>query len=271
LALVVRLPGCRPGCVWAATRANEPEADLDPLAGSGVNVKQTPAAIGDSIADMLAARGIHYHPLFTFKELRPETGEVVASDGRSQTVDLLIGVPPHQAPDVVRSSPFLGVSGFTHVDAKTLQTDHDHVFAIGDVATVRLPNDKALPKAGVFAHSEAKVVAERIADKLDETSRAAFDGKGYCWVELGDGRAGFAGGELLRRARAATQAEAPRAPAALGQGRLREVVAPPLALARPMQARSAINRTSMKEHRFMVMISRIHQLRYLRTSNAAKV
>ncbi len=156
-----------------------------------------PAAIGDSIADMLAARGIHYHPLFTFKQLRPETSEVVASDGRSQKVDLLIGVPPHQAPDVVRSSPLLGVTGFIHADARTLQTDHDDVFAIGDVATIRLPNDKALPKAGVFAHAEAKVVAEQIADKLDrKTSPAAFDGKGYCWVELGDGRAGFAGGDF---------------------------------------------------------------------------
>jgi len=156
-----------------------------------------PAAIGDSIADMLAARGIHYHPLFTFKELRPETREVVASDGRSQKVELLIGVPPHKAPDVVRSSALLGVSGFIHADARTLQTDHEDVYAIGDVATVRLPNDKALPKAGVFAHSEAKVVAERISDKLDgKTSHATFEGKGYCWIELGDGRAGFAGGEF---------------------------------------------------------------------------
>jgi sulfide:quinone oxidoreductase len=156
-----------------------------------------PAAIGDSIADMLAARGIHYHPLFTFKELLPETSEVVASDGRSHEVDLLIGVPPHQAPEVVRSSPLLGVSGFIHVDARTLETEHEDVFAIGDIATVRLPNDKALPKAGVFAHSEAKVVAKRIADTLEgKTPHAAFDGKGYCWVELGDGRAGFAGGDF---------------------------------------------------------------------------
>jgi sulfide:quinone oxidoreductase len=156
-----------------------------------------PAAVGDAIADMLAARGIHYHPLFTFKELRPETREVVASDGRSHKVDLLIGVPPHQAPEVVRSSALLGVSGFIHADPRTLQTEHEDVFAIGDVATVRLPNDKTLPKAGVFAHSEAKVVARRIADQIEgKRSRAAFDGKGYCWVELGDGRAGFAGGDF---------------------------------------------------------------------------
>jgi sulfide:quinone oxidoreductase len=156
-----------------------------------------PATIGDSIAEMLAARGIHYHPLFTFKELRPDTHEVVASDGRSQRVDLLIAIPPHQAPDVVRSSPLLGVSGFIHADPMTLQTDYEDVFAIGDVASVRLPNDKTLPKAGVFAHSEAKVVARRIADKVNgKSSRATFDGKGYCWIELGDGTAGFAGGDF---------------------------------------------------------------------------
>jgi len=157
-----------------------------------------PAALGDSIADLLAARGIHFHPLFTFKELRPVTREVVASDGRSQSVDLLIAVPPHQAPEVVRSSPLLGLSGFVHVDSRTLQTNHDEVFAIGDVATIKLPNGKALPKAGVFAHAEAKVVAQRVADAVKgKRSDAAFDGKGYCWIELGDGKAGFAGGDFF--------------------------------------------------------------------------
>jgi sulfide:quinone oxidoreductase len=78
-----------------------------------------------------------------------------------------------------------------------LQTDHEDVFAIGDVATLRLPNDKSLPKAGVFAHAEAKVAAQRIADKVGgKTSRAVFDGKGYCWLELGDGKAGFAAGDF---------------------------------------------------------------------------
>jgi sulfide:quinone oxidoreductase len=156
-----------------------------------------PAALGNSIGDMLAARGIHYHPLFTFQELRPETSEVVSSDGRAHRVDVLMIVPPHRAPDVVRSSPLLGVSGFVHVDPQTLRTDYDNVYAIGDVATIKLPNGKALPKAGVFAHAEAKVVAERIADGYaGNGANSVFDGKGYCWVELGDGRAGFAGGNF---------------------------------------------------------------------------
>lgn len=156
-----------------------------------------PPALGDAVAELLAARGIRYHPLFTFKELRPDTNELVSFDGRAHRVDLLIAIPPHRAPEVVRTSALLGVSGFVHVDPRTLETEHDGVFAIGDVATVKLPNGKALPKAGVFAHAEAKVVARQIAGGLrGETSGPAFDGKGYCWIELGDGRAALAGGDF---------------------------------------------------------------------------
>lgn len=156
-----------------------------------------PARLGDAVEEMLAARGIAYHPLFTFEELRADGREVVASDGRTHAVDLLIVVPPHQAPDVIRRSPLLGVSGFVHVDPHTMETEIPGVYAIGDVANVKLPNGKALPKAGVFAHAQAKTVARRIAAVAEgETPRAEFDGKGYCWIELGDGRAAFAGGSF---------------------------------------------------------------------------
>ena len=54
-----------------------------------------------------------------------------------------------------------------------------------------------LPKAGVFAHSQAIVVAEQIASEIrGRRSSASFDGKGYCWIELGDGKAGFASGRF---------------------------------------------------------------------------
>jgi sulfide:quinone oxidoreductase len=165
-----------------------PEHQPMPIAGS---------ATGDAIAEMLRARRIHYHPLYTFEELRPETREIVSSDGRSERVDLLLGVPPHQAPEVVRSSGLLGVSGWIHVDATTLRSEHDGVFAIGDVTSIRLPDGKMLPKAGVFAHHEAEVVADEIASEIRGIrSHTSFNGKGYCWIELGDGRAGFASGRF---------------------------------------------------------------------------
>lgn len=155
------------------------------------------AALGEAIAEMLRARAIEYHPLFAFERMRPETSEIVAADGQSGRVDLLIAVPPHEAPEVVRTSGLLGVSGWIHVDPRTLRTEHEGVFAIGDVTTIRLPSGKSLPKAGVFAHNEAEVVARQIADEIHgRRQRAKFDGKGYCWIEIGDGRAGFASGRF---------------------------------------------------------------------------
>jgi len=165
-----------------------PEHQPMPVAGS---------VLGDRIASLLRERGIQYHPLFTFERLRPERREIVASDGSALHVDLLLGVPPHRAPDVVRSSGLLGVSGWIHVDSRTFRTEHAGVFAIGDVTSIRLPNGKMLPKAGVFAHAEAKVVAAQIASAIQgKPSRTSFDGKGSCWIELGDGKAGFASGRF---------------------------------------------------------------------------
>ena len=147
-------------------------------------------------------------------------------------VDLLMVVPPHQAPEVVRSSPLLGVSGFIHVDARTLQTGYDNVYAIGDVTTIKLPDGKALPKAGVFAHAEAKVVAQRIADEASgKRSDAEFDRQRLLLDRAGRRQGRVRRRQLLCRARTPGQAETTRTSTALGEGGLREVVASPLALA----------------------------------------
>jgi sulfide:quinone oxidoreductase len=155
------------------------------------------AGLGQSIVELLRTRGIGYHPLFTFEGLRPASREIMASDGRRERVDLLIAVPPHQPPEIVRSSGLAGVSGWIHVDPGTLRTEHAGVFAIGDVTSIRLPSGKSLPKAGVFAHHGADIVARQIAAELrGREDRVRFDGHGACWVEIGDGRAGFASGDF---------------------------------------------------------------------------
>jgi hypothetical protein len=82
----------------------------------------------------------------------------------------------------------------------------------------------------VFAHAQTKVVAQQIGDKLDgKTLRATFAGKGYCSIELGDGRAGFTGGDLyaepnprLKLRRPGRTLHGARSPS--------EMVAPPLVL-----------------------------------------
>jgi len=62
---------------------------------------------------------------------------------------------------------------------------------------LRLAGGKFLPKAGVFAGAQAKVVAANIAAELaGRRPAAAFDGHGACFVELGDRRAAFAAGDF---------------------------------------------------------------------------
>jgi sulfide:quinone oxidoreductase len=83
------------------------------------------------------------------------------------------------------------------VDRHTLRTRWPRVYAIGDVVTIPLALGKPLPKAGVFAHREADVVAENIAHEIaGKPAVARFNGHGECFIEIGDGKAGFGGGDF---------------------------------------------------------------------------
>jgi sulfide:quinone oxidoreductase len=88
-------------------------------------------------------------------------------------------------------------SGWIPVDRDTLRTAHQGVYAIGDVTGIPLKMGKPLPKAGVFAEREAKVVARNITREITGTGEpASFDGHGECFIETGAGRAGFGRGDF---------------------------------------------------------------------------
>lgn len=72
------------------------------------------------------------------------------------------------------------------------------IFEKGDSFHFDLIIGKPLPKAGVFAHFEADIVADNIiADITGLKERKAFDGRGYCFLETGFGKAGFASGRFF--------------------------------------------------------------------------
>jgi sulfide:quinone oxidoreductase len=151
--------------------------------------------MGAAVVSLLDAKGIRFHPGSRTEHFDPDGGAVVLDDGSRVGYDLLAGVAPHRAPAAVRESALAGDTGWIAVDRETLETSHERVHAIGDVTTITLANGKPLPRAGVFAHREALVVAHRIAATLAGHRAAdAFDGLGYCWVEIGAGRAAFATG-----------------------------------------------------------------------------
>jgi sulfide:quinone oxidoreductase len=105
-------------------------------------------------------------------------------DGSEEPYDLFLGVPKHQAPDVVIRSG-ITAEGFVPVDPATLATAVPGVYAVGDVATA------GVPKAGVFAEGAARIVAKHLIATLgagEEPGRHL--GQGTCYIEFGEGRIG---------------------------------------------------------------------------------
>lgn len=154
-------------------------------------------AVGNAVKQMIEGRGIGFHPMMKIASVDEKGKEILFENGRRTRYDLLVAIPPHRAPRVAGASGLVGESGWIPVDAKTLKTQHEGVYAIGDITSIMLPVGKPLPKAGVFAHYEAEVVTQNIAAEL-KGSKAAhlFDGRGYCFLEMGAGRAGFASGNF---------------------------------------------------------------------------
>ena len=153
--------------------------------------------VGAALRAMVEARGIGFHPGLTAERIDAAGRELVFADGERAGFDLLLGVPPHRPPALVRTPGLAPAGGFVPVDRGTLAAAGDGVFAIGDVTVIPVAGGKFLPKAGVFAHAQAEAVAERIAAELSgRQPSATFDGHGGCFVELGDGAAAYGSGDF---------------------------------------------------------------------------
>jgi sulfide:quinone oxidoreductase len=146
---------------------------------------------------MVEAKGIAYHPEHQIREVNPAARRLKFANGAEASFDLLAYVPPHRAPEVVREAGLTGETGWIPVDRQSLETKHARVYALGDVAGIPLKLGKPLPKAGVFAQGEANVIARNIARAITgKGRRASFNGEGACFIETGDGRAGFGKGNF---------------------------------------------------------------------------
>jgi sulfide:quinone oxidoreductase len=155
-------------------------------------------AVGSALVKMLEERGIEFHGEQTALKIDAASRRILFEIDET-SFDLLVGVPAHTVPPAVRESGLADASGWVPVDPTTLETRHTGVFAIGDVTAVRLPNGMFLPKAGVFADGQARVVAENIAAEIGGIGRASqFDGRGFCYIEVGSGMAAHGSGNFYR-------------------------------------------------------------------------
>ena len=172
-----------------------PESQPMPVAGP---------ALGESVGQMLDQRGIRFHPSHRLTAVNSETREL-RFDGKAPVkYDLLVAIPPHRAPGIVREAGLANESGWIPVDRQTLATRHEQVYAIGDVTVIPIPGrwkpdvPLMLPKAGVFAHAQALVVARRIAAEIrGGAATDTFCGDGFCMLEAGQQLAGVAFGNFF--------------------------------------------------------------------------
>ena len=172
-----------------------PEPQPMPVAG---------AELGNAVRTMIESKGISYHPLHQLKAVHPQEGELQFEGKEAFRYDLLVAVPPHRGPQILREAGLTNEAGWVPVDPGSLATRHENVHAIGDSTALQLPGrwkpdvPLMLPKAGVFAHAQALVVARRIAGQITGTRvDEKFCGGGYCMLEAGEQEGGFAFGNFF--------------------------------------------------------------------------
>ncbi len=177
----------------------------DTIGMSVYTVESSPMAtagpeMGAFIRSKLAEQGIGFFPQKSVVRVDEPSRKVEFADGTVAPYDLLICVPPHEAPAVVRDAGLTGPTGWIPVDSLTMELKsamgEGRVFAVGDVNSVALPGrykpdvGLVMPKAGTIAEAQGEVVAQRIAALVNgRAPTATFGGKGFCYLETGGGHA----------------------------------------------------------------------------------
>lgn len=160
--------------------------------------------LGNAVKNILDKKGIRFHPLMRLDSVDTKSKQLFFNGKESFEYDLLIIIPPHLSPAVITKTDMANANGWIDVNATSLQTKYENVFAIGDITSIPLPGrwipDKPmmLPKAGVFSHLQADVVAKNIVSKIKgEKADEKFSADGYCMLEAGGDLAGFAYGDFF--------------------------------------------------------------------------
>ena len=156
-------------------------------------------ALGRAVKEMLEQRDIQFHPTVKLASVDATEQKAHFENGDKVNYDLMVTIPPHRCPQVVRNAGLTGDDGaWVPVDRDTLETAHGGVYALGDITAIPLANGMMLPKAGVFAHGQGEVVARNIASEVrGRGPRKQFDGHGSCFLETGFGKAAMASGDFF--------------------------------------------------------------------------
>ena len=163
-----------------------------------VPLKAAGKHIGEGVLDLLQGRDIGFTGGVSLQSVDHEKGRLNFSDSSDAGFDMLVATPVHRLPNVLKGSALVNGGDWIPVDRETLATTAPDVYAIGDATVTPLANGTQLPKAGVFAHGQAEVVARNIAAEIAGSDPIwAFGGQGSCFLETGGGRGAYITGHFF--------------------------------------------------------------------------
>ena len=147
------------------------------------------------LKELLEKKGIKYYPNHELSGVSNNTLEF--SNGKAYSYDLLAFTPTHRLPQVIDKTSLKGTSNWVEVNKKTLETQFENIYAIGDITSIQMENGAVLPKIGVFARQQAAVVAHNIIRKIAQLSPdQTFVPEGKYFIEAGEGKASETGGRF---------------------------------------------------------------------------
>ena len=147
------------------------------------------------LISLLKRQDINMFPNFSLEKV--DSNYLQFNNKQKKEYTILIGIPLHFLPSVLSTSGLVEKErNWIPVDKFTLKTKFSDVFAIGDVTEIKINDAVSVPKAGIFAEGQARSVASQIINKINISTEEAdniikFDGRGFCFMDTGNGKAGF--------------------------------------------------------------------------------
>jgi len=80
--------------------------------------------LGEAVSRVLGEKGIGFHPLHKLTAVDPESHQLFFEGKAPFQYDLLVAIPPHRGPVLVREPGLANEAGWIPVDRATLSTKH---------------------------------------------------------------------------------------------------------------------------------------------------
>jgi sulfide:quinone oxidoreductase len=149
-----------------------------------------------ALISLLEKQNINLFPNFLLEKV--DNHFLYFNNNQKKEYEILIGIPFHFLPPVISKSELLDKKedSWITVDKFTLKTRFEDVFAIGDAIEIKINQLVSVPKAGIFAEGQARSVSSQIINKInniknEKNNLIPFDGKGFCFMDMGNEKAGF--------------------------------------------------------------------------------